>query len=70
MREKFKNLTFRPTYLLLLIPFVTLLWVPLYNRVHPSLSGIPFFYWYQMSWTILTAAIMGLVYLLDKRPRK
>jgi hypothetical protein len=31
-------------HLLLLVPFVALLWVPLYNSVEPSLLGIPFFY--------------------------
>jgi len=36
-------------YLLLLPPLV-LLWVPSYNRIEPSLAGIPFFYWYQMAW--------------------
>lgn len=70
MREKHKSGGFRPTYLLLLIPFAALLWVPLYNTVRPHLAGIPFFYWYQMSWTFLTALIMGVVYLLDERPRK
>ncbi len=70
VRDKHKNGSFRPVRLLLLIPFVALLWVPLYNHVHPQLFGIPFFYWYQMIWTFLTAAIMGVVYLLEERPRK
>src|SRR6266481_327372 len=33
--------------LLLVIPFVALLWVPFYNSIEPTISGIPFFYWYQ-----------------------
>ena len=32
-------------YLLLIIPFVALLWVPFYNSIEPTLWGIPFFYW-------------------------
>src|SRR5262245_54737052 len=44
--------------LLLLIPFVALLWVPLYNRLDPKLFGIPFFYWYQFVWVILTSLII------------
>ena len=36
--------------ILLLIPFVAVLWVPFYNRAEPSLAGFPFFYWYQLLW--------------------
>jgi len=35
---------------LLLAPFVGLLWVPFYNRATPKLFGFPFFYWYQFLW--------------------
>jgi Protein of unknown function (DUF3311) len=48
-------------YLLLLVPFAALLWVPLYNRVDPMLFGVPFFYWYQFMWVILTSLIILLV---------
>jgi hypothetical protein len=44
--------------LLLLVPFVALLWVPFYNSIEPSLWGIPFFYWYQFLWVILTSALI------------
>jgi len=54
-------------YLLLLVPFVALLWVPLYNRVDPILFGVPFFYWYQFTWVILTSLIILLV---DSGPRR
>jgi len=30
--------------LLLIIPFVALLWVPFYNSIEPSIWGIPFFH--------------------------
>ena len=56
--------------LLLLIPFVAVLWVPFYNSVEPSLLGIPFFYWYQMLWTILGALCIVPVYLYQERRRK
>jgi hypothetical protein len=52
---------------LFLIPFVAVLWVPFYNRIEPSLGGIPFFYWYQLLWIVLGAATVLTVYLLDKR---
>ena len=48
--------------LLLAIPFVALLWVPFYNRIEPSISGIPFFYWYQFLWVILTSLIILVVH--------
>jgi hypothetical protein len=51
--------------LLLLIPFVAVLWVPFYNSVEPSLYGVPFFYWYQLGWIILSAVIIGIVYRLE-----
>ncbi len=35
---------------LLLLPFLGLLYVPLYNRHDPVLFGFPFFYWYQLAW--------------------
>jgi Protein of unknown function (DUF3311) len=47
--------------LLLIIPFVALLWVPFYNSVEPSVWGIPFFYWYQFLWVILTSLIIVCV---------
>jgi Na+/proline symporter len=47
--------------LLLLIPFVALLWVPFYNRLDPAIFGIPFFYWYQFIWVILTSLIILVV---------
>ena len=47
--------------LLLLIPFVALLWVPFYNRLDPAIFGIPFFYWYQFVWVILTSVIILFV---------
>jgi hypothetical protein len=43
---------------LLAIPFIVLLWVPFYNTVEPSIWGIPFFYWFQFVWLILTAVLI------------
>ncbi|MGX7001975.1 DUF3311 domain-containing protein [Caballeronia sp. KNU42] len=48
--------------LLLLIPYVALLWLPFYNETHPSLMGFPFFYWYQLLWVPLTSLILYVVY--------
>ena len=49
-------------YLLLLVPFVGALWVPFYNRVDPAIFGIPFFYWFQFAWIIVTAIITAAAY--------
>jgi hypothetical protein len=56
---------FRLIYLLLIIPVVATLWVPFYNQALPALDGIPFFYWYQLVWVPLTAAVVYIVYLVD-----
>jgi hypothetical protein len=49
-------------YLLLVLPYVALLWVPFYARQTPELWGFPFFYWYQFAWVPLTALVTWIVY--------
>jgi Protein of unknown function (DUF3311) len=49
-------------YLLLLVQFVAVLWVPFYNSVEPMWQGIPFFYWYQFLWIIIGAILTAIVY--------
>ena len=51
--------------LLLLLPFIALLWVPFYNAELPSVLGFPFFYWYQFLWIPLTSLITWLVFKSD-----
>lgn len=53
-------------YLLLIIPFIAMLWVPFYAGKDPELAGIPFFYWYQFLWIIITSLLTGLVYFFTK----
>ncbi len=48
--------------LLLLIPFIVLLWPPLYSFREPAFVGIPFFYWFQLLWVIITALLTAVVY--------
>jgi Protein of unknown function (DUF3311) len=50
-------------YLVFIITFVMVLWPPFYNRVDPTLWGIPFFYWYQLMCVIVGAVTTALVYL-------
>ena len=54
-------------YLLFLVQFVAVLWPPFYNRAEPYFMGIPFFYWYQMMWVIISAVITALIYLVTQR---
>jgi membrane protein implicated in regulation of membrane protease activity len=49
-------------YALLLLPFIGLLWVPIYAKDDPELFGFPFFYWYQLVWVPVSVAITYLVY--------
>ncbi|HVB78024.1 MAG TPA: DUF3311 domain-containing protein [Candidatus Nitrosotalea sp.] len=48
--------------LLLLIPFVLLLYPPIYNHVDPTLGGVPFFIWYQLLMVLVGAGVTALVY--------
>ncbi len=48
--------------LLLLEPFIGLLWVPFYNQATPTLFGFPFFYWYQLAWVPITSLITFIVW--------
>ena len=56
----------RVWYWLLIVPFVATLWPPFYARVGPVLAGLPFFYWYQMLWVILTALLVGFVLMVTQ----
>jgi hypothetical protein len=47
---------------LLLLPYIGLLWVPLYNFHDPVLFGIPFFYWYQLTWVPISAVLTWIAY--------
>ncbi len=48
--------------ILLLIPFIAMLWPPFYNFQQPEFIGIPFFYWFQLLWVIITGIITAIVY--------
>jgi ABC-type uncharacterized transport system permease subunit len=50
----------RRWYVLLVLPFIGTLIPPLYNHARPVLFGMPFFYWYQLAWVIVTAALLGV----------
>lgn len=53
--------------LCLIAPFVSMLWVSSYAKVDPAFIGIPFFYWYQMLWVLISTALTMLAYKLWQR---
>jgi hypothetical protein len=56
----------RGWYVLLIAPFVGLLFPGWYAQTTPKLFGFPFFYWYQFAWVIAAALLTGIVYLLTR----
>jgi hypothetical protein len=52
--------------MLLLLPFVGLLYPQFYARVDPELAGIPFFVWYQFAWVIVASVLTLVVYRLRR----
>lgn len=57
-------------YALLLgsIPFLTLVFaLPLVNRIHPVILGLPFILFWILAWVILTPLILFLAYTLEKK---
>ncbi|MER6999589.1 DUF3311 domain-containing protein [Streptomyces sp. NPDC000410] len=53
--------------LCLAAPFVAMLWVSSYAKVEPVVAGIPFFYWYQMAWVVISTALTMVAYKLWQR---
>jgi hypothetical protein len=62
-----KRETGRGLYWLLAIPFVGVLFPWIYNTDDPELFGIPFFYWYQMAWVLISVILTVLVYRATTR---
>jgi len=56
-------------YWLFLLPFFGVFFPSIYNTNDPELIGIPFFYWYQMLWVILTVILTVFVYLRTRGDR-
>ncbi|QCR49464.1 DUF3311 domain-containing protein [Streptomyces sp. SGAir0924] len=56
--------------LCLLAPFVAMLWVGSYAKSDPAFIGIPFFYWYQMAWVLISTALTMIAYKLWQRDQR
>jgi uncharacterized integral membrane protein len=52
---------------LLLLPIVLPLITVIYNRDNPHLLGFPFFFWFQLLFTLLAAAVSGIVFVMTRR---
>nr|HET6901526.1 DUF3311 domain-containing protein [Ktedonobacteraceae bacterium] len=50
--------------ILLIVPFIVLLWPPFYNYTQPEFIGIPFYYWFQLLWIIITAILTAVLYFI------
>jgi hypothetical protein len=51
-------------YLLFLVQFAVALYPPLYNKVDPTVWGVPFFYWFQLTWVLVSAVLTAIVYFM------
>ncbi len=49
---------------LLLIPFIAVLFPQFYDSATPTFAGMPYFYWYQLLWVVVTGVITIVVYYL------
>ncbi|MFB8246502.1 DUF3311 domain-containing protein [Streptomyces sp. NPDC055952] len=56
--------------LCLVAPFVAMLWVGSYAKTDPAFIGIPFFYWYQMAWVLISTALTMVAYKLWQRDQR
>jgi hypothetical protein len=43
-----------------------MLWVPTYAAGAPSIAGVPFFYWYQFLWVIITSGLTWWAYKAER----
>ena len=55
---------------LLALAIVLPLWVPSYARDTPTLWGFPFFYWYQLLWVFICAALVSVAHQLLLRDER
>ncbi|UXX95346.1 DUF3311 domain-containing protein [Streptomyces sp. AD2-2] len=54
----------------LVAPFVALLWVGSYTKIDPTFIGVPFFYWYQMLWVLISTVLTMTAYKLWQRDQR
>jgi uncharacterized protein DUF3311 len=53
-----------------LVPFVAICFsVPLWDRVHPMILGLPFNLFWLIAWTAITPVTMWFAYRIEKRQK-
>lgn len=62
-----RTLSWVLTAVAVLAPLIGLMWVGSYAKRKPELFGFPFFYWYQLLWVFITAALTVIAYLAVRR---
>ena len=67
--EDIGNPDWSPWVLLLIIPIVIPLIPMIYNRVEPDLFGIPAYYWIQLAFVPMSAALTGVVYMKTRKKK-
>ena len=61
-----KNHKHRWWYLLFVVQYAVILWPPLYNKAEPAVLGVPFFYWFQLAWVLVSAVFTAVVYFATR----
>jgi hypothetical protein len=57
----------RLSLLLAAIPFAAICFsVPLWDRIHPIVFGLPFNLFWLIVWTVLSSVCLGLAYRVEK----
>jgi Protein of unknown function (DUF3311) len=59
----------RWVYWLLVVPALLAMWPPLFNRLEPTLFGMPFFYWSQFALILLAMLVTAIVHVVTKPVR-
>jgi hypothetical protein len=50
------------------VPFLTLVFaLPLVNRIHPVILGLPFVLFWILAWVMLTPVVLFAAYRLEKK---
>jgi len=60
---------FSPWNVLLIAPFIGVLFPGWYNKASPHLFGLPFFYWWQFLWIAIAVVLLVTVYLATRGAR-
>lgn len=55
---------------LFLLPLASVIVPSLYNHIHPTILGVPFFVWYQLAAVVFGAVVSGSIYILRGTERR